>query len=52
MDQFEFARSENIKRYRSLLETSVDETKRHTIQKLLATEEGTQPLQTTVPKFD
>jgi hypothetical protein len=43
MDQFEFVYSPNIKRYQNLLETSVDETERRTIQKLLTEEEAKQP---------
>jgi hypothetical protein len=42
MDQFEFVYSPNIKRYRNLLETSVDETERRIIQKLLTEEEAKQ----------
>jgi hypothetical protein len=42
MDQFEFVYSPNIKRYQNLLETSVDETERRTIQRLLAEEEAKQ----------
>jgi hypothetical protein len=43
MDQVEFVHSPNIKRYQNLLETSVDETERRTIQKLLTEEEAKQP---------
>ena len=43
MDQFVF--SQNIMRYRNLLETSVDETERQTIQNLLDEEEAKQALQ-------
>jgi hypothetical protein len=42
MDQFEFVYGQNIKRYRNLLETSVDETERRTIQRLLTKEEAKQ----------
>jgi hypothetical protein len=42
MDQFEFVYSPNIKRYRNLLETSVDETERRIIQKLLTEKEAKQ----------
>jgi hypothetical protein len=42
MDQFEFVYSPNIKRYQNLLETSVDETERRTIQRLLTEEEAKQ----------
>ena len=45
MDQFEFVHGQDIKRYRNLLETSIDETERRTIQKLLAEEEAKQALQ-------
>jgi hypothetical protein len=45
MDQFEFVHSQNIKRYQNLLETSVDEAERQTIQKLLVKEETKQALQ-------
>jgi hypothetical protein len=45
MDQFEFVHSQNIKQYRNLLETSVDEAERQTIQKLLVKEETKQALQ-------
>jgi hypothetical protein len=43
MDQFELVYSPNIKRYQNLLETSIDETERRTIQKLLTEEEAKQP---------
>jgi len=38
-DLLSYVRDLNIKRYRNLLETSVDETERQTIQKLLAEEQ-------------
>ena len=44
MDQFEFVRSQNIKRYQNLLETSDDGPERQTIRTLLAQEEAKQPL--------
>jgi hypothetical protein len=43
MDQLEFVHSANIRRYQNLLETSVDEAERRTIQKLLSEEEAKQP---------
>jgi hypothetical protein len=42
---FSYVRDLNIKRYRNLLETSVDETERQTIQKLLAEEQTKRPSQ-------
>jgi hypothetical protein len=42
----------NIKRYRNLLETSVDETERQTIQKLLAEEQTKPLLQASAPKLE
>jgi hypothetical protein len=42
MDQFVLA--QNIMRYRNLLETSVNETERQTLQVLLAEEEAAQTL--------
>ena len=42
MDHVEFVYSPNIKRYQNLLETSVDETERRTIQRLLTEEEAKQ----------
>lgn len=42
MDQFVL--SQNIKRYRNLLETSVDEAERRQIQKRLAEEQAKQAL--------
>jgi hypothetical protein len=52
MDQFEFVHSQNIKRYQNLLETSVDEAERQTIQKLLAKEETKQAFQASLPKLE
>jgi hypothetical protein len=42
MNDFVYATDLNIKRFRNLLETSVDETERRTLQKLLAKEEAAQ----------
>ena len=44
MNDFVYATDSNIKRFRNLLETSVDETERRTLQKLLAKEEAAQTL--------
>jgi hypothetical protein len=52
MDQFEFVHNENVKRYRNLLETSVDETERRTILELLAKEQAKQTLQASEPNFE
>jgi len=52
MDQFEFVHSQNIKRYQNLLETSVDEVERQTIQKLLAKKETKQAFQASLPKLE
>ena len=38
MNSFSYATDMNIKRFRPLLKTSVDETERRTIQRLLAEE--------------
>jgi hypothetical protein len=38
MNDFSYATDSNIKRFRNLLETSVDETERRTIQRLLTQE--------------
>jgi hypothetical protein len=38
MSDFFYATDSNIKRFRNLLETSVDETERRTIQRLLTEE--------------
>jgi hypothetical protein len=46
MDHFESVHGQDIKRYRNLLETSIDETERRTIQKLLVEEEAKQALAT------
>jgi hypothetical protein len=42
MNDFFYATDSNIKRFRNLLETSVDETERRTLQKLFAKEEAAQ----------
>jgi hypothetical protein len=44
MNHFFYATDSNIKRFRNLLETSVDETERRTLQVLLAEEEAAQTL--------
>jgi hypothetical protein len=44
MNDFVYATDLNIKRFRNLLETSVNETERRTLQKLLAKEEAAQTL--------
>jgi hypothetical protein len=44
MNDFVHATDLNIKRLRNLLETSVNETERRTLQKLLAKEEAAQTL--------
>ena len=38
MNDFSYAKDANIKRFRNLLETAVDETERRTIQRLLTEE--------------
>ena len=50
MEQFVLA--QNIMRYRNLLETSVNETKRQTIQSLLDEEEAKQALHASAPKLE
>jgi hypothetical protein len=52
MNDFSYVTDLNIKRYRNLLETSVDETERQTIQKLLAEEQTKRPLQASAPKLE
>ena len=42
MNDFFHATDSNIKRFRNLLETSVDETERRALQKLFAKEEAAQ----------
>ena len=44
MNDFVYATDLNIKRLRNLLETSVNETERRTLQRLLAKEEAAQTL--------
>jgi hypothetical protein len=44
MNDFFSATDLNVKRFRNLLESSVDETERRTLQKLLAKEEAAQTL--------
>jgi hypothetical protein len=41
MNDWSYATDSNIKRFRNLLETSVDETERRTIQRLLTEEVAT-----------
>jgi hypothetical protein len=50
MNYFSYAINTNIKRFQHLLETSVDETERRTIQRLLAEEETKGALQVSKPK--
>jgi hypothetical protein len=45
-----YAVNTNIKRFQNLLETSVDDTERKTIQRLLAEEKAKVALQTSEPK--
>jgi hypothetical protein len=45
MNDFSYATDSNIKRFRNLLETSVDETERRMIQRLLAEERTKAELQ-------
>lgn len=47
-----FSCSIDIKRFQNLLDTSVDETERRTIQKLLTEEKAKPPTQTAEPKKD
>jgi hypothetical protein len=46
MEQFEFVNKLNIKRLQNLLETSLNESERRTIQKLLTEEKAKQGLST------
>jgi hypothetical protein len=46
MEQFEFVNKVNIKRFQNLLETSLNESERQTIQKLLTKEKAKQGLST------
>jgi hypothetical protein len=50
MNHFSYAINTNIKRFQSLLETSVDETERRTIQTLLTEEKAKAALQASEPK--
>jgi hypothetical protein len=50
MNYFPYVRDMNIKRFRNLLETSVDETERRTIERLLTEEKAKAALQASVPK--
>jgi len=50
MNYFSYAINTNIKRFQNLLETSVDETERRTIQRLLTEEEAKGVLQVSKPK--
>jgi hypothetical protein len=50
MNPFSYAIDTNIKRFQNLLETSVNETERRTIQGLLADEKAKAALQTSEPK--
>jgi hypothetical protein len=49
MTDFSYAIDANIKRFQSLLETSVDGTERQTLQKLLAEEKAKAELQASEP---
>ena len=50
VNYFSYVRDMNIKRFRNLLETSVDETERRTIQGLLTEEKAKAALQASEPK--
>jgi hypothetical protein len=50
MNYFHYVTDMNIKRFQNLLETSVDETERRTIQKLLTEEKAKAPLQASEPR--
>ena len=50
MNYFSYATDMNIKRFQNLLETSADETKRQTIQRLLTEEKAKAVLQASEPK--
>ena len=52
MNYFSYARDMNIKRFQNLLRTSVDETERQTIQRLLSEEEAKATLQASERKKD
>lgn len=50
MNYFPYITDMNIKRFQNLLETSVDETERQTIERLLTKEKAKAALQTSEPK--
>jgi hypothetical protein len=50
MNDFSYAISTNIKRFQNLLETSINETERQTIQRLLIEEKAKAALQASEPK--
>jgi hypothetical protein len=50
MNDFSYATSTNIKRFQNLLETSVDESERQTILRLLTEEKAKAALQTSEAK--
>jgi hypothetical protein len=50
MNDFSYATNANIKRFQDLLETSVDESERQTIQRLLTEEKATAALQSSESK--
>jgi hypothetical protein len=50
MSDFSHAISTNIKRFQNLLETSINEAERQTIQKLLTEEQAKARLQASEPK--
>lgn len=50
MNSFSYAINIDIKRFQNLLETSVDETERETIQKLLIAEKAKASLPAAEPK--
>jgi hypothetical protein len=52
MNDFSYAIDINIKRFQNLLRTSVDETERQTIQRLLSEEEAKATLQASERKKD
>jgi hypothetical protein len=50
MHEFSYAIAANIKRLQNLLETSLDDTERKTIQRLLAEEKAKAALQASEPQ--
>jgi hypothetical protein len=50
MNYFSYARDMNIKRFQNLLETSVDETERQMIERLLTEEKAKDASQASEPK--